>query len=86
MYRRGVATGHWWRWCEGGGWLSGAVDSAGHHTGDNIAFIYPDLTTALLGEYDQGEAVSVSPASLVSVNTPEQGIAVPVFQARPRIV
>ena len=49
-YRGGVARGRCWAWREGGGWLTAAVDTdTGSFTGDNIAFLYPDLRTAILG-------------------------------------
>ena len=51
-YRGGVARGRCWAWQEGGGWLTAAVDSdTGTFTGDNIAFLYPDLRTAILGRW-----------------------------------
>ena len=43
VYCRGVAAGPCWQWSEGGGWLTGSVDGEGAFTGDNIAFLYPDL-------------------------------------------
>ena len=43
VYCRGVAAGPCWQWSEGGGWLTGSVDREGAFTGDNIAFLYPDL-------------------------------------------
>ena len=42
-YRGGVARGRCWAWREGGGWLTGSVDREGAFSGDNIAFLYPDL-------------------------------------------
>ena len=69
-YRAGRVVGRCWRWCEGGGWLTGRVDSTtGSLTGDNIAFLYPDIKTALLGRFIRGVAESVLPAKLVSVET-----------------
>merc|ERR1719336_1295467 len=58
------------RWCEGGGWLTGVVEpGTGSFTGDNIAFLSPDLNTALLGSFRDGVAERVSPARLLSVRT-----------------
>ena len=49
-YRGGVAWGQCWAWQEGGGYLTGEVDSVtGAFTGDNIAFLYPDMYTAIVG-------------------------------------
>ena len=33
------------------GWLYGSVNKTSHFTGDGIAFVYPDLSTALLGRF-----------------------------------
>ena len=50
--------------------MTGVVEPrTGSLTGDNIAFLYPDLTTALLGTFRDGVAERVSPARLVSVRT-----------------
>ena len=34
------------------GWFYGRVNATSHFTGDKIAFIYQDLQTALLGQFD----------------------------------
>jgi hypothetical protein len=36
---------------EGQGWLHGPVDERGRFSGKDVMFIYPDLTTCLLGEF-----------------------------------
>ena len=46
----------------------GVVDSAGEFTGDSIAYLYPDLTTALLGRFQAGVMVSAKPARLEKVD------------------
>ena len=35
----------------------GDVDSNGEHSGSNIAYIYPDHVTALVGQFDNGTFV-----------------------------
>ena len=53
-YRGGVAWGQCWAWQEGGGYITGEVDSVtGAFTGDNIAFLYPDMYTAIVGRLVQ---------------------------------
>ena len=74
-YSRGRVVGWCWRWCEGGGWLTGQVDGAGDLTGHNIAFLYPDLVTGLLGQFRRGVALSVRPASVSGVRIPAGGMA-----------
>ena len=34
-----------------------SVDDMGEHSGDNIAYIYPDNHTALVGQFTAGEFV-----------------------------
>ena len=55
------------------------MNSHSHFSGDDIAFIYPDLKTALIGQFTEGVAISVLPANLSSVSLPEHGVASPVF-------
>ena len=50
-------SGVCWQLLPGGGCVVGDVDSLGEHSGDSIAYIYPDLSTALLGTFHQGELV-----------------------------
>ena len=75
-YRSGRASGHCWQAGEGGGWLTGQLDSRGEMTGDNIAFIYPDLSTAILGRFDRGVLVSGLPGRITGLEVVED-IAVP---------
>ena len=76
QYRHGRCVGQCWQWCEGGGWLTGQVDTRGAMTGDNVAFVYPDLSTCLHGQYDNGVAVSVRAGLVTSVNM-DNDIATP---------
>ena len=51
-YYRGVLRG--WHWRGGydfSGFLVGQMDHQGKLTGDNIAYIYPDLLTAITGTF-----------------------------------
>lgn len=53
-------------------------DLKGTNTGSEYAFLYPDLQTALFGEWEDGEIVSASPAQLVELSH-DQGVAEPRF-------
>ena len=75
-YRSGLAWGQCWQGVEGGGWITGQVDSRGELSGDNIAFIYPDLTTAILGRFERGVLVSGLPGRITGMVVVED-IAVP---------
>ena len=48
------------------GFLYGKVDSSGLFTGDNIAFIYPDLKTGLYGKFRNGELVEATAVNIVA--------------------
>ena len=57
-YKKGKLVGPSWRGLIGGGWLYGVADDKGELTGPNIAYVYPDLTTALLGHFQDGKMVN----------------------------
>ena len=48
------------------GFLYGRVGSSGLFTGDNIAFIYPDLKTGLRGKFINGELVEATAVEIVA--------------------
>ena len=54
----GIPTGICWRGLVGGAWLYGNVNDVGEFTGNNIAYIYPDLKTVLLGWFINGTMVT----------------------------
>ena len=93
-YRAGIPWGRCWQWREvisywyavvfiwdnfqGGGWLTAIVDSNGVFSGSQVAFVYSDLETALVGSWEEGSMVAASPAILTSVNL-VAGILEPTF-------
>ena len=56
-FRRGILSGPVWVSQLGGGWLHGVPDHRGEMTGDEIMYIYPDLTTVLCGSFTRGVMV-----------------------------
>ena len=56
-FEDGIPTGVCWRGLIGGAWLYGEVDEIGEFTGDQIAYIYPDLITCFLGRFVNGTMV-----------------------------
>ena len=56
-FENGKPVGTAWRGLMGKGWIYGKVDQHGHHTGNNIAYIYNDFETALLGRFEKGVMV-----------------------------
>ena len=67
MFRNGRPFGTCWKLFRCGGCVVGRVDEDGELTGGDLAYIYPDLTTALVGNFKKGELVSGQVSSLVSV-------------------
>ena len=66
MYSKGLPIGYCWQAMEGQGWIYGLVDSeTGQFTGDNIAYIYPDLVTCLVGKFEQGRLVEGRPSCIL---------------------
>ncbi len=59
-------VGRVWRGLTGGTWVTGDVDEEGSITGDDVAFVYQDLKTAIVGKFRDGVLVSVA-NSLVHV-------------------
>ena len=78
-YRAGLPSGVVWSRLRGGGWLVGPVDDHGEFSGANIAFLYPDFSTAILGEFQEGQLVR-GKAARVSGLTFLEGVLWPQFR------
>ena len=52
QYRRGLPVGPCWLSREGQGWIHGAVDGRGRFSGGDVAFLYPDAGTCLVGRFE----------------------------------
>ena len=69
MYSKGLPIGNCWQAMEGQGWIYGQVDTeTGQFTGDNIAYIYPDLLTCLVGKFEQGRLVEGRPSCILEAS------------------
>lgn len=77
-YRAGLKHGVTWTKLTGGGWLVGHVDANGEYTGADIAFLYPDMKTALVGEFCQGVMIKARPARLCKIVVKEE-VLCPLF-------
>ena len=49
-----ITSGPCWRHLIGSTYLYGIVNDKGEFSGDNIAFIYQDITHALIGKFNKG--------------------------------
>lgn len=65
-YNHGLRVGWVYEGRLGGGYLVGQVDAAGELTGGDIAFIYPDFRTAVLGTFLGGVMVEGRQCRVVS--------------------
>lgn len=68
-YQDGQAVGFAWRIVIGGGFIYGRVDGMGQLTGDDIAYVYPDVKTALVGKFKNGIMVEAKEAKVVGTRS-----------------
>ena len=66
-FEQGVPVGPQWRVVVGFGVIYGHVDEHGEMTGDNIAFIYPDMRTAIMGKFEKGKLISGKEVEVVAM-------------------
>lgn len=52
-YSKGLPKGNCWLAKEGQGWLYGKVDEKGRFSGQDIAYVYPDRCTSMIGQFHQ---------------------------------
>ena len=64
LHKDGHRSGVLQTFDEFGGSVIGAVDNEGRLTGDNIAYVYPDKETALIGQFEDGQLVRARAAKL----------------------
>ncbi|XP_023349009.1 histone-lysine N-methyltransferase SETD7 [Eurytemora carolleeae] len=79
MHRNGKPFGTCWKIIRGGGCVVGVVDEEGQLSGTNIAYIYPDFKTALVGNFRDGVLEFGQVSSVKKVTTDNLGIKVPQF-------
>ncbi len=79
VYLNGLKSGFWWTGIEGGSYFC-----HNHQVQDNQqvgAFIYPDLYTSLVGEFDNNCAISkVKAATVENVSIDKFGVMRPIFE------
>ena len=65
-FENGKPVGAAWRGLIGNGWIYGKVDQQGDHSGNEIAYIFNDFQTALLGHFEKGIMVRKQNNALIS--------------------
>ena len=78
-HENGQPCGTCWKIIPGGGCVVGEVDSDGLLTGADIAYIYPDFATVLLGEFRDGVMEKAQEAFIVGMEENDNGIKVPTY-------
>lgn len=68
---------------EGGGYLYGHPDANGEFTGDEIAYIYPDLHTCYVGSFQKGVMINAVEGTIKDVETTDQNIMKLKFSLNP---
>ena len=66
-YENGRPTGACWRGLPGNGWIYGRVDAHRRFTGDDIAYIYPDMELAIVGRFKNGLLVAGRESKVIGV-------------------
>ena len=64
LHRDGSRSGFLQTFDDFGGSVIGFVDTGGRLTGEEIAYVYPDKTTALIGQFEDGQLVEARYAKL----------------------
>ena len=78
-FEAGIPSGICWRGLIGGAWLYGQVDANGDFTGSDIAYIYPDMKTAIIGKFVKGMLQSGRETSIVGETCDDRGIKILEF-------
>ena len=74
QYRRGVPVGACWLSREGQGWIHGTVDARGRFSGGDVAFVYPDMGTCLVGRFEEEVMVDAVSGRVVGAEPSEAGV------------
>ena len=82
-YENGSPSGISWKGLVGGAWLYGNLNpmwgAPGEFSGADIAYIYPDMTTAILGTFDNGILIHGREVEIVGEKCDSRGVKVLQF-------
>ena len=79
MHRNGKPFGICWKLIKGGGYVVGHVNEDGLLTGNDIAYLFPDLRTAFVGSFQNGVMREAKASTLNDVLLDYGCIKVPKF-------
>ena len=80
VYHKGQRVGASFEFKIGGGFVAGLVDQQGQLTGPKLSYVYPDLETMLVGQFDKGQLVSGLQAELLDLEPSENGLKLPTHK------
>ena len=75
-FKNGKPSGNFWYKMVGGGFMHGSFNEEGKATGNNLAFIYPDMETALIGNFEDLVMKSAHEAEVIDAACDEDGLVV----------
>ena len=81
-YDNGIRVGIAYEFKIGGGFIVGQVDQFGNMTGKDIAYVYPDFETMLVGEFKNGDLVSGYEAELEDLLPSPNGLLKPLYEIK----
>jgi len=79
VFVNGLRNGISYQFKTGGGFVVGVVDAqSGELTGQEIAYVYPDFQTMIVGNFEDGTLVSGQSAELVAIEQSNNGLIQPI--------
>jgi len=81
-FANGKKIGSHWRWAKGNSFLVGAIDEGNKPHGDFNIYLYPDLKTALVGNFDHGK---MKTGHMVQLNSFRREFGIPIPQYSEKI-
>lgn len=64
----GIPSGRAWKGLVGGAWVHGTVNKAGDFSGEDIAYVYPDFKTAMVGKFKDGVMIEGQNADVIGMH------------------
>jgi histone-lysine N-methyltransferase SETD7 len=78
-YKNGIPSGYCWKGLLGGSWIYGKVDENGDFSGDDIAYINQDMSTAFKGRFSKGVMIKGKSVKVIGDKCNEEGIKIIEF-------
>ena len=75
-FNNGKPSGHFWYRMVGGGFMHGKFNEEGKATGNDLAFIYPDMETAIVGEFEDFVMKRAQEAEVLEATCDQDGLVI----------